>query len=89
MITKRTKVLAVLVVVCAVFVYAAEYKDFHRYRELSASWKGQEQVFASLDVAPQASPLVKAVFVLGAISLVATFGSLVIDIRHVWLRQQR
>jgi len=36
MISKRTKVFAVLFILCAVFVYVAEYKDFRRYQQLRA-----------------------------------------------------
>ena len=89
MISKRTKVFVALFVLCGVFVYVAEYKDFHRYQELRASWRGQEQVFDSLDMAPHPSPLVRAAFFIGTISLVAAFASAVIDIHHFWHRPKR
>jgi hypothetical protein len=55
MISKRTKVLAVLFVLCGVFVSVAEYKDFRRYQEIRASWRGQEYAMQLLEQSPRAS----------------------------------
>jgi len=82
MISKRTKIFAVLFVLCGLFVYAAEYKDFRRYQELRAGYRGQEYVLQLLEQ-PHVPPLVSAAFFVGTISLVAAFASAVGDIRHL------
>ena len=88
MISKRTKALAVLAVLCAVAVCVAEYKDFRRYQELRVEYRGQEYVLQLLEQ-PYLPPLVRATFLIGTVSLVAAFVSVVIDIRHLRRRLQR
>ena len=89
MISKRTKVFAVLFVLCAVFVSVAEYKDFRRYQKLREEWRGQEYALQLLEQPPTAPQLVRAAFLTGTISLVVAFASVIVDIRRFWHRPQR
>jgi hypothetical protein len=88
MISKRTKVFAVLFVLCALFVFLAEYKDFRSYHELLESYKGRG--FAAELLEPPAIPLLaQAAFFMAAISLVAAFSSVIVDIYNFWHRPKR
>jgi hypothetical protein len=89
MISKRTKVFAAVSILCGVFVYVGEYKDFRSYQELRASWRGQEKVFDSMDIAPHVLPLVTMAFFAGTVSLVVGLASVVVDISHFWRRPQK
>jgi|HubBroStandDraft_5_1064220.scaffolds.fasta_scaffold09028_5 hypothetical protein len=88
MVSKRTKASAVLFVLCAVYVYVTEYKDFRRDQALRAQYRGQEYTLQLLEE-PYMSPSVKGAFSMGTISLVVMFVSAAIDIRRLRHRRQR